>query len=302
MWNDPSSVVVSRDTPLQRRHRLLQSWYREHVLDADHGYRHDRNAGPRPVGSLLAEWEVDADRALNFLGDPVVLDYVDQRVPVVVAAGGTLEEHRLRHNMLSSMPMAFTLTGALRSAADSDDIVRRMFGVSIGGMVGAEAEWVPPGVPPVELLADRTALDAAIELAGRRGSGPIIGVETKYTEPLSQKEYFSDRLVEATEACDWFLPGAAHHLRDRSTNQLWREALLTWLGGGLESHFAVVGLRDDTSLWRSVERLQSFMARPNRILAKSWEEAIRSLEGTSLESLGLLFEERYLDTSPIEET
>jgi hypothetical protein len=297
-WNDPA-LAVSSDTSLRRPYRLLQSWYREHVLGADRGYVH-RGGGTRPVGSLLAEWEVDADRALNFLGDQLVLDYVDARVPVVVAAGGTLEEHRLRHNMLSSMPMAFTLIGALRSADDRDGIVAQMFGVPIDGVAGAEAEWVPPGQPRADLLADRTAVDAVIKLSGRGGSGPIIGVETKYTEPLSATEYFTDRLVEVTEACDWFLPGAAEQLRHRSTNQLWREALLTWLAGGSESYLAVIGLRDDASLWRSVELLQSHMARPDRILARSWEEVIRSWAGTSLESFGLLFEERYLDTSPVE--
>jgi len=295
-WNDPR-LAVNRDTALRRRYRLLQSWYREHTLDADHGYSHRR--GTRPVGSLLAEWEVDADRALNFLGDQLVLDYVDDRVPVVLAAGGTLDEHRLRHNMLSSMPMAFTLVGALRSADDGDEIVGRVFGLPIHGVLGAEAEWVPDR-PRTELLGDRTALDAVIELSGRGGSGPIIGIEMKYTESLSQPEYFTDRLAEVTNPCDWFLPGAAEHLRPKSTNQLWREALLTWLGGGSESYLAVIGLRRDTSLWESVDRLQSYMARPDRILARSWEEAIGSLRGTSLESFGLLFEERYLDTSPID--
>lgn len=296
-WDDPR-LSVSSDTSLRRTYRQLQSWYREHVLDADHGYDHRR--GTRPVGSLLPEWEVDADRALNFLGDEVVLDYVDERTPVVVAAGGTLDEHRLRHNMLSSMPMAFTLIGALRSADDRDEIVAHMFGVPIDGVAGAEAEWVPPNRPRADLLDDRTAVDAVIQLSGRGSSGPIIGIETKYTEPLSGKEYFTDRLVEVTESSDWFLPGAAEHLRPRATNQLWREALLTWLAGGPESYFAVIGLRHDTSLWDSVEQLQSHMARPDRILARYWEEAIRSLDGTSLESFGLLFQERYLDTSPID--
>ena len=127
-WDDPA-LAVGSDPPLRRRYRLLQSWYRERVLDADHGYDHRR--GTRPVGSLLGEWEVVADQALNFLGDHVVLDYVDERVPAVIAAGGTLDEHRLRHNMLSSMPMAFTLIGALRSADDRDEVVSQMVGLPV---------------------------------------------------------------------------------------------------------------------------------------------------------------------------
>ena len=84
-WDDPA-LAVGSDPPLRRRYRLLQSWYRERVLDADHGYDHRR--GTRPVGSLLGEWEVVADQALNFLGDHVVLDYVSPlAVPVLVMLG-----------------------------------------------------------------------------------------------------------------------------------------------------------------------------------------------------------------------
>ena len=36
-WDDPALAVAS-DPPLRRKYRLLQSWYREHVLDADYGY------------------------------------------------------------------------------------------------------------------------------------------------------------------------------------------------------------------------------------------------------------------------
>ena len=77
-WDDPLLAVAS-DPPMRRKYRLLQSWYREHVLDADYGFSFRK--GPRPVGSLLAPEAVADAPDLNFLCDDSFLRYVDQRVP-----------------------------------------------------------------------------------------------------------------------------------------------------------------------------------------------------------------------------
>lgn len=148
-WDDPKLAVAS-DPPLRRTYRLLQSWYREHVLGADYGYTHGKTT--RPVGSLLAPDAVASDRALNFFDDRSILDYVDHRVPEVQAASGTLEEHRLRHNMLSSMPMAFSFVAALRQAEDRARIVSQLFGVDCAEVIEVFAEWTPnrPSAEPPE--------------------------------------------------------------------------------------------------------------------------------------------------------
>lgn len=139
-WDHPKLAVAS-DPPLRRKYRLLQSWYRENVLGADYGFSFLKE--PRPVGSLLAPEAVASDQALNFLGDRSILGYVDERVPQVQAASGTLEEHRLRHNMLSSMPMAFSFIAALRQAPDRDRIVSALFGVDCDEVIEVYAEWTP---------------------------------------------------------------------------------------------------------------------------------------------------------------
>ena len=65
-WDDPMLAVAS-DPPMRRKYRLLQSWYREHVLDVDYGYSFLK--GPRPVGSLLAPEAVADAPDLNLLCD-----------------------------------------------------------------------------------------------------------------------------------------------------------------------------------------------------------------------------------------
>lgn len=299
-WNDPALAVRS-DPPLRARYRRLQSWYREHVLGAPYGFSTD----PRrraPVGSTLSKDAVAADPALNFFGDPEVLAYVNERVPQVKAADGTLDEDRLRHNMLSSMPMAFSLAGVLRRAPDRVQIVNTLFGLDAAEVTGVDAEWAPD---PDMHLHDRTAFDLVIHYRTRDGHSAVMGVETKYTEPLSQTRYDSDPYRHLTDSSHWFTPDAAHVLVGSATNQLWRHTMLT---ANIELHgdahlatAAVVGLRDDTSLWASVAVLHRHMTVPDRVVPITWEDLIGRLDGSSLWSFGALFAERYLDTTPIDQ-
>ena len=263
-WDDPALAVAS-DPPLRRKYRLLQSWYREHVLDADYGYSFLKS--PRPVGSLLAPEEVGEAPELNFLCDRAFLRYADERVPQVQAAHGTLEEHRLRHNLV----------------------------------IDVFAEWTPER-PQSELLNDRTAFDAAILYRRPDGVTGLIGIETKYTEPLSQREYHSERYVEVTERCGWFRAGAHTSLVASATNQLWRNAMLAAAAMGLtveDAHLAVVGLDEDASLWDAADSVAAHMGQPQRLLLTPWSKVTETAMDTPLELFAQRFNERYLDTRPL---
>jgi hypothetical protein len=299
-WDDPLLAVAS-DPPMRRKYRLLQSWYREHVLDADYGFSFRK--GPRPVGSLLAPEAVADAPDLNFLCDDSFLRYVDQRVPEVQAANGTLEEHRLRHNMLSSMPMAFSFAAALRQAHDRASIVSGLFGVACHEVIEVFAEWIPER-PKSELLNDRTAFDAAILYRCPDGGTGLIGIETKYTEPLSQREYLSDRYVEITERCGWFRSGAHTDLVGSATNQLWRNAMLAAVTVGLtvdDAHLAIIGLDEDDSLWDAADSVAAHMAEPKRLLLRPWNQVVDAVSDTPLEIFAKRFNQRYLNTTPLQE-
>jgi len=151
-WNDDALQVTS-DTALRRKYRSLQSWYRETVLGLEPGTK-----GKRDVGSMLPA-TLGENAVANFLTEKVA-SYVAQRVPVVLAQGGTLDVNRVRFNMLSSMPLCFNLFGELRAHPQSAArVLAGALELPIAEITGIEVEWTPAGTHP---LGDRTAFDAVI--------------------------------------------------------------------------------------------------------------------------------------------
>ena len=92
-WSDPR-LSVANDSRRTARYRLLQSWYREQVLNADYGeYR--VNGGTRPLGSLLALQDVVDRPGLNFLSTNAAM-YALERTEIVQASGGPVDRHGSR--------------------------------------------------------------------------------------------------------------------------------------------------------------------------------------------------------------
>jgi len=116
-WDAPE-LQVDSDSSRTARYRLLQSWYREEILHARPGVHTSRGPPDRPCGSLLHLDEVTARPGLNFL-DPKVATYATSRTAEVQSHNGTLEEGRLRHNMLSSMPLCLNLFGMIREMPEA---------------------------------------------------------------------------------------------------------------------------------------------------------------------------------------
>ena len=199
------------------------------------------------------------------------------------------------------MPMAFSFVAALRQAHDRASIVSGLFGVDCKEVIEVFAEWTPER-PKSELLNDRTAFDAAILYRRPDGGTGLIGIETKYTEPLSQREYHSDRYVEVTERCGWFRSGAHSELVGNATNQLWRNAMLAAAAVGLtvdDAHLAIIGLDEDVSLWDAADAVLTHMAEPERLLLRPWNQLVDAVSKTSLEVFAKRFNQRYLNTEPL---
>jgi hypothetical protein len=181
-WNAPE-LQVTGDDRRTAKYRLLQSWYRETVLDASPGFYTPRGLAERPLGSLLHRDEVAQWNGLNFL-DPKIHAYAAQRARTVEDEHGTLDEYRLMHNMLSSMPMCFNLFGMVREIPEAQlSFVRSLFDPKATDVEMIECEWTPR--LPEATINDRTAFDAAIITRRADGSRHLIGVETKYTESFS---------------------------------------------------------------------------------------------------------------------
>ena len=219
-WSDPRLSVAS-DSRRTARYRLLQSWYREQVLNAEYGeYR--VNGGTRPLGSLLALHDVLERPGLNFLTREAA-GYALERADIVQASGGSIDKARLARNMLSSMPMTFSIFGELRARTDRGlDVVRAFLDPHAVAVEVMECVWRPA----IDLLGDQSAFDAAVITQRANGSRHLVGIEVKYTEPFNRTIYNSDGYRQVHEYSGWFHPGTARPLLGPSTNQLWRTSLL----------------------------------------------------------------------------
>jgi len=299
-WSDPS-LVVDSDTSRRARYRLLQSWYRETVLNVPAG----RNAAGRLLGSMLPKEVVEREPGLNFL-DPGIASYVNRRIPIVQAADGTIEVDRLRRNMLSSMPLCFNLFGYFRlHPSETSRVLQRLLKLDIAAIECLEVEWAPDS----DLhLRDRTAFDAFIAYRRSDGGRGFLGIETKYTEPFSQKEYNSETYRRLTaDPVNGFRPGAASRLVSSKTNQLWRNVLLALslrqAEGYDEGCVVVVSLADDQGARKAIAGLRQELLNPDDSLRSvSLEDLISACEteATLAEWAGE-FNRRYLNLAPVQD-
>jgi hypothetical protein len=85
--------------------------------------------------------------------------------------------------------------------------------------------------PPKEHhLKDLTSFDVLIFYERPGGRKGFVGVETKLSEPFSQKQYeFEDRYARWMDRGHWWWqPGAEQDFSNKSFNQLWRNHLLAY--------------------------------------------------------------------------
>ncbi len=174
-------------------------------------------------GNMLSE-HAAAD-GLNFL-TPGIFDQVKQRV---AEGTGVVEPFRLMRNMLSSQPMCFNLFGELAGDLElATTLVRALWGKHIARVTGVHFEWAP--TPSAEYLGDRdlTAFDAFIEYETQNDQTGFIGIETKLSEPFSDKVYDKQEYRRWMTPDSPWQPDAGKEVAKRKHNQLWRDHLLAW--------------------------------------------------------------------------
>jgi hypothetical protein len=291
----PQSTSDNAFTAKMRRH---QSWYRAKVLRLPFG------TGPQAkskhyYGNMLTQKDGAAGK--NFL-TPEIAKVAKKRV---AQNKGTVEPFRLFHNMLSSQPMCFNLFGPLVNDLDlARKLIDALVPERVVRVLRVEIEWAPE--PKSEYLNDRTAFDAFVEYLDAEGKKYALGIETKLTEPFSQKEYDSEsyrRWMKFNDA-PW-KADAESRVAAIAHNQLWRDHLLAF---ALEKHrkskysrchFMLVRHPDDqacekiTNTYRSLlSNEESFIDMPMDRLIDSWLPRVQDEKNKSwLEA----FQERYLN-------
>jgi hypothetical protein len=291
---DSDMLRVKSEPMLRANYRLLQSWYRQTVLLAPAGRYRGNQISP--------EWLSDHPNA-NFLTKEVI-DYVTHRVPEVLALGGAIEETRLKGNLLSSQPLCFNLFGHLRAFPEhAATVLAATFDLDIEKIETIEVEWAPD---PSLHLGDKTAFDAFVQYMTSSGTRGFIGVETKYTENFTQREYDRPEYRRVTDdPASGFKPGAAEVLKAKSANQLWRNALLVAsvrkLEGFDHGHVAVLACKDDRSLTGAVRRSEAQLKDPRSLLrVGNFQKLIAEADKIpALAEWSAAFRKRYLDLTPV---
>ena len=294
-WSDPV-LAVGSDSLRTARYRALQSWFREVHLGLPPG----RNHRGRMVASMLPSEALAERPGANFLTSEA-FEYASVRAPEVMRDGGSLDRDRLLRNMLSSMPMCFNVFGYLRSQTELPSLLADSFGLDLASVDDVQCEWAPPRA---DHLGDRTAFDAFVTYRTTRGTSAFLAIETKYTEPFSQKEYDSQIYKDVTGRTGLFKPGAAESLVGRATNQLWRMAMLA--ASMLhrrqfeEGAIAVVSLGDDRHAKAAVDGVRAHMLEESFVKFVSLESLTQEASTRpALREWATTFSTRYLDLSPV---
>jgi hypothetical protein len=209
-----------RDNLLARKLRKHQSWFRANELKLPYG------TGPGPndttsYGNMLTR--VDGGEGRNFLS-PEIYEVVQDRI---AQGSGAVEKYRLLHNMLSSQPMCFNLFGPLVRDLDlARTLLDTLIPERVSEVTRIDIEWSP--MPASDYLNDHTAFDAFVEYKTTDGQLVGLGIETKLSEPFSQKEYDRPEYRRWMQSSNspW-LPESWNKVQHISHNQLWREHLLT---------------------------------------------------------------------------
>lgn len=239
------------------RMRFHQSWYRHHVLGL--------SPGPNPAahgavyGNMLTL--EDGYQGKNFLTDEI-FNLVQKRFPVKKDVQKSSYRY---HNLLGSQTMCFNLFGPFINEESTTHLMRLLPGFPQDAEV---TNIIIEHAPRKENhLNDLTSFDAFIEYEYPDGKKGFIGVETKLSEPFSQKEcQFTERYARWMMQGEWWWkPGAENDFSKKSYNQLWRNHLLVYAmlnqetPGYSEGYCAVVYPLGDTDCGDAIKQYSKLL-------------------------------------------
>jgi hypothetical protein len=219
----------------------------------------------------------------------------------------TLDEYRLWHDLLSSMPMCFNLFGPLWNEPTlAAEAVARWFRdlAQPGAPVTVRFEWSPGRKDPA-WLGDRTAFDCMIEI----GTGPtrtIIGIETKYHEyPMATSHKKSPKvppryLAVSSKAGLFIDADQPRQIWGKKVEQVWRDHLLALAckqhdAGPANVRYVLVALAANPT-WKPLVDEYRLMLQPGAratVEYRTIETLLEAADGVLPQAAE--FEARYLD-------
>lgn len=168
-----------RESGFKNRMRFHQGWWRAFVLAEKQGLHPIRKN--EFIGSTIQDGE---NNDKNFLSKNI-RRAVDETMQERKESGaGIIEKGRLFNNLLSSQPLCFNFFGELKTNTKfALQVLQRFF----SGLTGVK-QVVFEYAPDEKYTNDNSAFDVAFEVERENELG-LIGLECKFTDTFSQREY-----------------------------------------------------------------------------------------------------------------
>ncbi|HEY62513.1 MAG TPA: hypothetical protein G4N95_07670 [Anaerolineae bacterium] len=203
------------ETGFKKRMRFHQGWWRAFVLAEEQGYHPIRK--DELIGSAIRQGEINGK---NFISENIRKAVKDTLKEREAFGGGIMEEERLFNNLLSSQPLCFNFWGELKVDKELARDVLRRFYPKVTGVRKVMFEYTPGK----NYTNDNSAFDVAFEVADRNRVG-LIGLECKYTDTFSQREYDKEEYQEIYRRSENFVRPYEEYIQSRY-NQLFRNQLI----------------------------------------------------------------------------
>lgn len=292
--------VLPSESGFRKRMRFHQGWWRAFVLAEEQGAHPIRTS--EPICNTILNGKISRK---NFLSQHI-FDAVAQTIHERQSAGsGILEEDRLFDNLLSSQPLCFNFFGELKIDTDfALQLLQRFYPEF------TQVKQVIFEFAPIENYTnDNSAFDVAIEVMIGNRTG-LLGLECKYTDTFSQKEYKKDEYLQIYERSGAFAKEYDIFISKRF-NQLFRNQLIAEaLIQNKKYDFVFTGLfchQDDTSALETGSKFQSMLTNGNEIFQIiTYQNFIENMQQLNLDwnkrELSMLLWARYCATRLSSET
>lgn len=204
------------DNLLQKNIRHHQSWWRACVLGEEQGQH--PIIPDEQIGSSIQNGENSENNFLDEFAKQAVKETLASRGE---SSKGLIKEDRLYNNLLSSQPLCFNFFGRLKYNLPLATQVFQQLYPEIKEIKDIHFEYAPNAATN----GDHSAHDVALEFISINNQKGLIGLECKYTEPFSPKEYRSDNyelLYSKSEA----FAASYDDLTNTKYNQLFRNQLI----------------------------------------------------------------------------
>ena len=210
-------TLPTSESGFKKRMRFHQGWWRAFVLAEEEGNY------PNKMGKVICNTILDGQTSQKNFLSPKIVNAVTQTIQERQAASsGILEEDRLFNNLLSSQPLCFNFFGELKMDTDLALQVLKQFWPELTEVISVIFEFASIK----NYTHDNSAFDIAFEvLAGNRNG--LIGLECKYTDTFSQREYDKPEYRQIFEKSkEMVFSGEYEDFTAARFNQLFRNQLI----------------------------------------------------------------------------